>query len=112
MSVDYDRAVTSVWSAYGHRFMSTGEQADDAGLQTYEDCLTCGAQFILRNLGDGQGEYITNGGDQPIECSGRTDIVHGYERVCQADYGRGCQESEEGGDCEHTDHECNCVQCD
>ncbi len=112
MSVDFDKAVTSVWSSYWHRFMSTGECADESGRKSYESCLTCGAVYVLVNLGDGSGKYVTNGGGEPSNCSGRTDLVHGYERVCENDNGRSCESAVDTGSCEHTNHACDCTLCD
>ncbi len=82
--------VTSVWSAYGHAFLSTdGETIDDAtGVVTATDhaCLTCGALYTLRALADGTGEYVTASGGTPAECTGDTAMIHGYpgerEGVC------------------------------
>ena len=112
--IDFDRPIVSVWSSYGHRFMGTGECPDEDGRDSYESCLTCGAEYVLKNLGDGNGEYITNGGDQPNHCTYDTGMVHGIERVCQGGNGSGCDKSKESDDgtCEHTRHNCNCVQCD
>lgn len=110
-TVDFDMPVSCVWSSYGHRFYGTGESASDSDRDSYERCLTCGGEYVLRNLGDGNGEYVNGAGDEPAECSGRTDLVHGYERVCQADGGPGCEASRETGTCTHTDHECDCYQC-
>ena len=76
--------ITSVWSAYGHTFITEGE---------YESCLTCGAQFILRPLaGDPtRGEYVTWNGDEPTACTHYTSMEHGYE-ASQL-------------------HDCNCILC-
>ncbi len=103
--------ILSVWSSYGHRFMNTGEYADDDFRHAYESCMTCGAEFILRDCGDNQGAYEASNGDAPIECSDRTDLSHGYEAVCENDNGRPCQRAEESGTCEHIAFECNCVLC-
>jgi hypothetical protein len=85
--------VSSVWSAYGHRFMST-----DA--PEHEACLTCGAMYALMARADDptRGEYMTASGEQPAECTGDTSMVHGYpgER-----HGEGT-----------VDHDCPCVSCD
>jgi hypothetical protein len=110
-AIDYTRPVISVWSSYGHTFMGMGEYADDANRDAYVSCLTCGAQFIERNLGDGNGAYETSNGDAPTQCSGRTDLSHGSEAVCEVDNGRACQANTETGDCTHVDFPCNCVQC-
>lgn len=102
--------VTAVWSSYGHTFMNDGDGEDEWGY-TRESCLTCGAMYQLKADADGYGVYSASNGDEPDLCSGRTDLVHGYERVCQGDNGRGCEADRESGVCEHTGHECNCVAC-
>lgn len=75
--------VTSVWSAYGHRFIGDGEGS--------ESCLTCGAMYTLMALADDptRGEYLTASGGEPMQCTGDTSMEHGYE----------------------VDTECNCIQC-
>ena len=92
--------VSSVWSSYGHRFMSDGEE-------NYESCLTCGAMYQLLALEDDptRGEYVAADGSTPNDCSRDTSMSHGYpgERVCD--------ECEDGA-CEHCAHDCNCVWCD
>jgi hypothetical protein len=110
--IDFDQPVSCVWSAYGHTFTGTGNSASEDSRSEYESCLTCGAEYVLRNLGGGNGEYLTNNGNEPQECSGRTDLQHGYERHCEADNGRGCADSIESGRCTHTDFDCNCCLCD
>lgn len=103
----HPRVVTSVRSSFGHRFHESSPCDDDS---TYETCLTCGARFVLLNVGHGRGEYQASNGDTPNECSGDTGMAHGYpgERVCQStNDGRGC----EGETCPHVDHDCNCVCC-
>lgn len=88
----------SVWSSYGHRFMSDS-------CDCCETCLTCGASYRLVETPDDKvstHEYQTNSGDQPKECSGDTGRCHGYERYCH----------EHDDPCEHTEHDCNCVLCD
>jgi hypothetical protein len=74
--------ITSVWSAFGHKFITDGE---------YEVCLTCGAMYILRPLaGDPTcGEYLAADGSEPTTCSHDTSAEHGYE----------------------VDTNCNCWQC-
>ena len=93
-------AITSVWSAFGHRFMST--DSDE-----HESCLSCGAMYVLRadDNDPTRGEYTTAGGDQPRECDHDTSKVHGYsgERHCDECSGEGC---------DHCGHDCNCVSCD
>jgi hypothetical protein len=66
--------VLSVWSTYGHRFLS------DGGENT-ESCLTCGAMYQLLALEDDptRGEYLTAGGDEPAECTRDTSMDHGYD---------------------------------
>jgi hypothetical protein len=105
VSVDFAKPITSVWSSYGHVFHGTDNP-------TYESCMTCGAEYVLRNLGDGEGEYLTNGGEPPTYCTGDISMAHGYERICEVDNGRPCETNAETGVCKHTNHECNCVQCD
>lgn len=97
---------THVWSSNGHRFMGTDSETD-------ESCLTCGALYALvpSDSDPSIGHYVASNGDAAQECTGRTDLVHGYERNCEADNGRECQESRENGTCKHTDHDCNCLQC-
>ena len=65
--------VVSVWSAYGHRFMSTDSEGHDS-------CLTCGAMYQLMALADdpSRGEYMAANGDAPMECTGDTSMAHGY----------------------------------
>jgi hypothetical protein len=81
--------VVSVWSAYGHHFIS-----EDGG----ESCLTCGAHYQPMALEDDptRGEYMAANGDAPMECTGDTSMAHGYpgERV-------------DG----NADHDCNCLLC-
>lgn len=75
------------WPAFGHRFISNGEQT--------ETCLTCGAEYYLRTLVGSEGEYTAGNGGVPMECTGNTDMTHGEE-------------------CTHLDGcacECNCVLC-
>lgn len=82
-STDITR-VTSVWSAYGHRFMG------DDGEGT-ESCLTCGAMYQLLALADDptRGEYLASDGSEPMACTGNTSMDHGYE----------------------VDSACNCIAC-
>lgn len=98
--------ITSVWSSYGHRFIS------DGGEDT-ESCLTCGAMYqLVANEDDPtRGEYMAANGDAPMECSGDTGMAHGYpgERYChEHQHPRDTSEHE----CEHVSHECNCILCD
>ena len=57
--------VVSVWSQYGHRFMSTDDE-------NHEACLTCGAMYQLLARADDptRGEYLTNAGEIPQDCTG------------------------------------------
>jgi hypothetical protein len=75
--------------------------------ETDESCLTCGAMYQLLPTPDGiaEGDYFTNAGETPQECTGNTQMVHGYpgERYCH-----GCNAT----DCEHTKHDCPCILCD
>lgn len=99
-----------VWSCNGHRFVS----CDSSEGAVCESCLTCGGHWELTPDESGTvGYYVSSAGEPADECSGRTDMVHGYagERVCEADNGRPCEANRETGTCPHVDHECNCVQC-
>jgi hypothetical protein len=100
-------AITSVRSTNGHTFMGT-DSPDQ------EDCLTCGAQYRLVDDGAGSGHYENTIGEQPKHCSYHTDLVHGYERHCEADNGRPCEAADLFGDgaCTHTAHACDCLLCD
>jgi hypothetical protein len=103
-STDVSR-VSSVWSTYGHRFMSTDEP-------THESCLTCGAMFqLLAVEGDEtRGEYMAANGDEPMQCTGDTGMAHGYpdERYChEHQHPRDYSEHR----CSHVDHDCNCLLC-
>lgn len=96
----------SIWHGGGHRWMSTGTVDEDS-------CLTCGVEAILRpGSADGDhGSYFGGDGEPIIVCTGRTDLVHGGERHCEADNGRPCESARESGQCVHVDHECNCLMC-
>lgn len=99
----------SIWHGGGHRWMSTGEVDED-------QCLTCGviATLCPEPGSDGDyGHYVGGDGEPIIECTGRTDLVHGSERQCEGGTGRGCDRWREswGTECEHVDHICNCNQC-
>jgi hypothetical protein len=97
----------SIWHGGGHRWMSTGTVDEDS-------CLTCGVHATLRPERESDGDYgCYYGGDGEliIACTGRTDLVHGYERACEADSGRGCGDGQLTGICKHTDHVCNCLLC-
>lgn len=91
--------VTSVWSAYGHRFLSDGEGT--------ESCLRCGALYQLVAYADDptSGDYVTAMGDEPAQCTGDTLMVHGYAGETDCD---SCQN--EG--CDHCVHDCPCIRCD
>lgn len=92
--------ITSVWSSYGHRFMSTDDES-------HESCLTCGAMYALTADPDDptRGDYTTAAGEQPQECTHNTSMAHGYpgERVCDA-----CSDID---GCENCAHDCNCLFC-
>ncbi len=85
--------VTSVWSAYGHRFIGT-----DA--PEHEACLICGALYQLLAFADDptRGEYLTAAGEQPADCTRDTSMVHGYPG-----------ERDGNGTIDHT---CPCLSCD
>jgi hypothetical protein len=107
MSTEYTldvSMVSSVWSAHGHRFMSTDDDNDHS-------CLRCGAMYrLLADATDPTyGYYVTNAGDEPAQCTGDTSMVHGYpgERVCTVNGGRGCEDG-----CKHCEHDCPCILCD
>lgn len=92
-----EQMINSVWSSYDHTFI---------GSDDYEDCLTCGAQYELVHAAESQlssGRYRTSNGDDPMNCSGDTSMVHG-EGYCDCD----CDD-EDG--CEHCRHDCNCIIC-
>lgn len=79
--------IVSVWSAYGHRFMSDGNG--------YESCLVCGAVYeLVHDDADDptHGAYVASNGDAPLDCSHDTGMAHGEDRA---------------GD----DHDCNCHLC-
>lgn len=86
--------ISSVWSSYGHRFMSTDSEDDEV-------CLMCGAMYRLQRTTDDptRGEYIAHDGSEPLPCSGRTDLNHGYPG-----------EVEEPSAAEEI--RCNCLFCD
>lgn len=113
--------ITSVWSTFGHTFMS-GTEYDDQG-QGDESCLTCGAVYRLilapSLRGFSSGAYVAANGDDPMACTGSTAMAHGYERHCDGVPGPGhdpvwgyiapiveCPEN-----CVHVAHNCNCLQC-
>lgn len=104
-------SVTSVWSQYGHRFMSDGNGDDEWGYST-ESCLVCGALYQLQPDPDDptRGEYMASDGSTPMECTGDTGMAHGYpgERYChEHQHPRDRSEHE----CEHVNHNCNCLLC-
>ena len=96
--------ITSVWSAFGHRFMAEGD-ADEYG-NMMEGCLTCGAVYwLVRDADDpARGEYRSATGAGPMRCTGDTGMAHGYpgERYCH----------EHMHPRDDSDHECNCLLCD
>jgi hypothetical protein len=85
--------VSSVWSSYGHRFMSTD-------VPEHKSCLTCGAMFQFLALADDptHGQYMAANGDDPRHCTGNTSMNHGYA---------GERESYPGDE----SHDCNCLFC-
>lgn len=102
-----------VWSAYGHRFYMTGG-ADD-GSYVCETCMTCGAEYELSPDPDRPyvGNYHASNGDEPQDCSFRTNLQHGTGAPCQAADGLPCEAYDDAGTCDHlaADHGCNCVLC-
>jgi hypothetical protein len=85
--------IVSVWSSYGHRFMSTDSPE-------HKSCLTCGAMYQLVDHFDGSGEYTAGDGSQPMACTGDTTMSHGYPGERDDDNGRLT-----------VDHDCNCLFC-
>lgn len=94
--------ITSVDSAFGHRFIGT--DCDE-----HESCLTCGAMFTLVEVEPGHGQYVASNGDDPVDCTGDTSAVHGYggERHCDS-HDEFVTDRDEP--CEHM-HDCNCLFC-
>ncbi len=94
--------ITSVWSSYGHRFMSTD-------CEDHEACLTCGAMYQLVPLADDptRGEYTTASGDEPADCTHDTMMVHAYSGEAWCD---SCDNAD--GGCSHCVHDCPCIACD
>lgn len=83
-------AITAVWSAFGHTFISEDE---------LETCLVCGAnyQLVADDPSDPtHGRYCAANGDDPMQCSGDTSMAHGYPG-----------EREDG----NGEHHCNCIRC-
>ena len=74
--------ITSVWSNYGHIFITEGE---------HHRCLTCGAVYQLVADADDPtyGNFMAINGDEPRRCTHDTNVEHGYDS--------------------HTD--CNCLLC-
>ena len=107
-------AIVIVWSSFGHRFQSTGEYRDDAMRESYERCLTCGAEFVLVPRSacreESSGDYQASDGSDPVECSGDTGQCHG-EQPCRGDGGHPCNDRGEGEPCSHESHDCNCLLC-
>ena len=85
------QVITSVWSSYGHRFISDGEG--------HGSCLVCGAvyQLVHTGLSGSSGMYTAACGAEPEECSGDTSMYHGDD-CAQLD------------DCAHC-HPCRCLLC-
>lgn len=102
----YTRYRRSIWHGGGHRWMST-DTVDEGS------CLTCGVHGRLApDSADGDyGSYHGGDGELIDACTGETDLVHGIERHCEADGGRGCADDQLTGTCRHTAHECNCLLC-
>jgi hypothetical protein len=106
------RPVTSVWSTYGHRFISNGDGVDEFGY-SIESCLMCGAVYQLQHGVDGdwtRGLYCAANGDEPDQCTGNTGMAHGYsgERYChEHQHPRDYSDHE----CSHVSHDCNCILC-
>lgn len=98
--------ISHIWSSFGHRFASADSEDSDV-------CLTCGAVYRLARRDDDPtgGDYQAANGDDPAECTGRTDLWHG-EQPCQHDNGTACAKGQ-WEPCEHlaTEHGCNCLQC-
>jgi hypothetical protein len=97
----------SIWHGGGHRWMPTGTVDHDS-------CLTCGVEAVLRpeSGSDGDyGSYYGGDGELIIPCTGITDLVHGYERLCEGPTGAGCDLWRAVGSCEHVEHTCNCLLC-
>lgn len=72
----------------------------------YVSCLTCGYLAEDTTPDDITANGIVNiHGDAPGPCTYNTSLVHGYpgERYCHD-----CNTS----DCEHTNHDCDCMSCD
>lgn len=92
--------ITSIWSAYGHRFMSDGNGDDEYGYTT-ESCLTCGAMYQLSADEDDatRGTYTAIDGSEPHTCTGDTSMSHGYP---------GERDDSNGA---NVDHNCNCIRC-
>jgi hypothetical protein len=84
--------ITSVWSSYGHRFMSDGGEAT-------ESCLTCGAMYMLvpDESDPTSGRYTTASDGEPAQCTGDTGMAHGYP----GERGVGAAA-----------HDCPCLLCD
>lgn len=129
-----DHIVTSVWSAYGHRFESVGRVEDDP-MAGYVRCLTCGAEYVERAECDGpdededgtggtahytRGAYVSSDGSDPVECTGNGWESHALERTCSGHTGPNhdpvfgsvdilppCDDE----DCPNVAHGCACVLC-
>lgn len=97
---DVRPTITSVWSSYGHRFI--GEDSDEAG-NHYKRCLTCGALYQLAPRADDptSGDYVAIDGSEPMACTGRIDMAHGYPGERETAYPD-----------MWSDHNCNCLFCD
>lgn len=113
--------IKGCWSSFGHIFQET-----DTPLE--ERCLGCGGTWAQERRTDdpSMADYKAADGRDPVECSGETDLHHGTEAVCQADYGRPCRSFDDRGRCRHMAYlrmptlesqemrarpACNCITC-
>lgn len=98
----------SIWHGGFHRWRGTDTVDVDS-------CITCRVEARLQpDSADGDyGSYHGGNGELIDACTGDTGLVHGIERHCEADDGRGCSRYREswGSECEHIDHTCNCLLC-
>ena len=107
-ATDDEPTIVSVWSSYGHTFMTDDREYDDDGrtIGYQVSCLTCGAEYVLRPTPDARndGAYMASNGDDPRECTHDTSMEHGdrHDTGHELDCPDGC---------EHCTHDCNCVRC-
>lgn len=61
-------------------------------------CIVCGAHYL-------------DGGNGASRCSGRTDLIHGYDTSAHSL--DGCQQYDDTGDCDHLaiGTGCDCLHC-